>query len=254
MTTTDETCRQQVCSSITANDVPLMQGLVVANPHILEDADVLRHAVNMNNLEAVRYLLQQGADYEAVVHHNGATSLHVAAMQGDVEMMQMFLASGADKDKADNVGKTPLLWATICGCLDVVTHLLEQGCDIDRADVAGWTALLWAAHQDHLDIAQQLLHFGAKLDVRDDDGVTPADVATRMGHQRIADALRAEEIRRRDHGFKRDRSTIEGTEEHAASKRPRAEREARGWEREQGNVRKTRPEVTDARQIPQRCL
>jgi len=33
-------------------------------------------------------------------------------------------------------------------------------------------------------------------------------------------------IRRRDHGFKRDRSTIEGTEEHAASKRPRAEREA----------------------------
>ena len=37
---------------------------------------------------------------------------------------------------------------------------------------------------------------------------------------------RAEELRRRDHGFKRDRSTIEGTEEHAASKRPRAEREA----------------------------
>ena len=37
------------------------------------------------------------------------------------------------------------------------------------------------------------------------------------------DAIRAEEIRRRDHGFKRDRSTIEGTEKNEASKRPRAE-------------------------------
>jgi hypothetical protein len=44
-----------------------------------------------------------------------------------------------------------------------------------------------------------------------------------MGHRAFADALRAEEIRRRDHGFKRDRSTIEGTEEHEAAKRPRVE-------------------------------
>jgi len=62
--------------------------------------------------------------------------------------------------------------------------------------------------------------------VRSCDGETPADAATRMCYHHIADAIRAEELRRRDHGFKRDRSTIEGTEEHAASKRPRAEREA----------------------------
>ena len=62
--------------------------------------------------------------------------------------------------------------------------------------------------------------------MQSNDGETPADVATHFGHQAFADAVRDEEHRRRNHGFKRDRSTIEGTEEFAAAKRPRAEREA----------------------------
>jgi len=53
------------------------------------------------------------------------------------------------------------------------------------------------------------------------------------GHHHIADAIRAEEIRRRDHGFKRDRSTIEGTEEHEAAKRPRVEEEAAAKQEEE---------------------
>jgi len=64
------------------------------------------------------------------------------------------------------------------------------------------------------------------------NGETPADVAIRNGHHHIADAIRAEEIRRRDHGFKRDRSTIEGTEEHEAAKRPRVEEAVKPAEEE----------------------
>jgi len=108
----------------------------------------------------------------------------------------------------------------------MVEYLLEQGCDPDRASSSGLTPLHYAAYNNHLEIVQLLLRFGAKIDVRNDGGDTAADLATRNGHHDIADAIRAEELRRRDHGFKRDRSTIEGTEEHAASKRPRAEREA----------------------------
>ena len=84
-----------------------------------------------------------------------------------------------------------------------------------------------AAAGSSLEVAQLLFRYGAKLDIRDNNGETPADIATRHGHLAFADALRAEEIRRRDHGFKRDPSTIEGTEEHEAAKRPRVEEEAK---------------------------
>ena len=98
--------------------------------------------------------------------------------------------------------------------------------DVDCTDGAGWTGLHYAARRGHLHVAQLLFRYGATLDIKDNRGQTPAEVAIANGHHQIADAIRAEEIRRRDHGFKRDRSTIEGTEEHEAAKRPRAEREA----------------------------
>jgi len=110
--------------------------------------------------------------------------------------------------------------------VDVAEYLLDKGCDRDLTDNDGWTALHWAAAYNHLYVAQVLFRYGAKLDARTNRGETPADVATRRGHHHIADAIRAEEIRRRDHGFKRDRSTIAGTEEHEAAKRPRVEEPA----------------------------
>ena len=42
----------------------------------------------------------------------------------------------------------------------------------------------------------------------------------------------SEEIRRRDHGFKQDRSTIELTEEHEASRRPLVEEQEAKQEEE----------------------
>ena len=85
----------------------------------------------------------------------------------------------------------------------------------------------YAAQEGRLDVADVLFRYGAKLDALTEDGETPADIATANGHLAFADAVRAEEIRRRDHGFKRDRSTIEGTEEHEAAKRPRVDEEAK---------------------------
>jgi len=116
--------------------------------------------------------------------------------------------------------------ACLNGQVDVAEYLLDQGCDRDLASNSGRTALHFAAHNGHIAVAQVLFRYGAKLDARDNQGRTPADIAIAQGHHAFADAICAEEIRRRDHGFKRDRSTIEGTEEHEAAKRPRVEEAA----------------------------
>ena len=223
--------------AVEAGDLPRVQALVAAGADIEEKQNMrdahdgvhkatpLYRAAYRGHVSVARYLIERGANKEA---DGGSrwTSIHVAARFGHVEVVRMLIEHGTSKDAASTGGWTALMHACACGHVAVAEYLLEQGCDIDHATTSGYTALHYAAMCNRLEVAQLLLRFGAKLDVRDDQGRTPADIATQYRHQRIADAIRAEEIRRRDHGFKRDRSTIEGTEEHAASKRPRAEREA----------------------------
>jgi uncharacterized protein len=222
-------------AAVETDDTPRVQALVAAGADIEERQRVnidnnctpLYRAAEKGYTSVARLLVERGANKEATDSAYGRTSLSAAAEKGHINMVRMLIEHGANKEAANHIGLTALMWASIRGHVAVVEDLLEQGCDMDHAvSNNGYTALHWAAHQDQLEVAQLLLRFGAKIDLRNNNGQTAADLATQRGHQRIADAIRAEEIRRRDHGFKRDRSTIEGTEEHAASKRPRAEREA----------------------------
>jgi len=226
-------------AAVEAGDLVRVQALVAAGADMEERQDMhiemgfptgrvtpLFHAAMKGHVAVARYLVEHGANKEAP-SYNGWTSLIVAARNGYADVVRMLIEHGANKDTADDYDWTPLQHASYNGHVAVVEYLLEQGCDMNRAGSSyGFTAFHWAAINNRLEIAQLLLRFGARLDVRDKYGQTPADLATRYGHHDIANAIHAEEIRRRDHGFKRDRSTIEGTEEHAASKRPRAEREA----------------------------
>jgi ankyrin repeat protein len=186
----------------------------------------LHAAAFFNRPEVVQVLLRYGATID-VLDNSGLSSFVVASQEGHIAVIRILIERGANKELFCN-GARPLIHAVKRGTTTpaVVEYLLEQGCDVDSVDNLGYTALHWAAFFNRLEIAQLLFRYGAKLDARNNDGETPADLATAHGHHDFATALRAEEIRRRDHGFKRDPSTIEGTEERAASKRPRAEREA----------------------------
>ena len=217
-------------------------------------ASPLHWAAIYNHLEIVRFYVESGHDKE-VGSEYGQPPLMAAARKGHLEVVRYLVEQGADKNVKCGVD-SPFSTAAYRGHLEVVRYLGEQGVDnttddiavqlailegqvdvleylldvrhvdIDRVDHFGRTALHLAASEGQLEVAQVLFRYGATLDMKDNRGDTPTDLAIRAGNHHIADAIRAEEIRRRDHGFKRDRSTIEGTEEHEAAKRPRAEREA----------------------------
>jgi len=183
----------------------------------------LHHAALKGYAAVARYLVEQGADKEATSEYGKLTALHVAAHNGHIDVVRMLGEHGAKLDTAEGQGWTPLIFSCLGGHVAVAEYLLEHGCDVDHVNDDGNTALHYAAVHNHLEVAQLLFRWGVKLDVRDSEGKTAADWATQRGHHDIANAIRTEEIRRRDHGFKRDRSTIEGTEEHEAAKRPRVE-------------------------------
>ena len=184
------------------------------------------------HLAVVRYLGEQGADKEKA-RDNGCTALYIAAENGHLAVVQCLLEQGADKDKTSNNGRTPLFIAAENGHLPVVQYLLEHGADKDKAMNVGATSLYMAAQNGHLPVVQYLLEYGADVNKTTNDGVTPLHIAAINGHAEVLTCLfnwgasltarddegdlpidwaanevikqliRDEEIRRRDHGYKR---------------------------------------------------
>lgn len=54
------------------------------------------------------------------LNDRGQTALHMAAARGDVDQLKLILSHGADANKCDRDGVTPLRYAIRAGHLDVV--------------------------------------------------------------------------------------------------------------------------------------
>ena len=63
--------------------------------------------------------------------------LHEAARLGRVETARHLLEQGADKDKANNYGQTPLHWAAYFNHLEVVLLLMRRGAHVTVRTIAG---------------------------------------------------------------------------------------------------------------------
>jgi ankyrin repeat protein len=127
----------------------------------------LADAARARQHAVVRTLLQQGADASAAAG-DGMTALHWAAMNGDLEMVHMLLAAGANLKAATRIdAATPLLLAAENGRAAVVGALLDAGADAAAADVSGTTALMLAASAGHADALVALLRHGADVNARD---------------------------------------------------------------------------------------
>jgi ankyrin repeat protein len=57
----------------------------------------------------------------------------IAAQKEDLDVLACLLEVGADVDKAENQGTTPLYWASQRGRLDTVRCLLKHGANVNHA-------------------------------------------------------------------------------------------------------------------------
>ncbi len=82
------------------------------------------------------------------------TPLHLAAKAGDLELVELMLAKGADADAAGRYGSTPLLAAINKGHLPVVRRLIKAGAEINPEDPGpGGVPLIQAVSQGATDIS-----------------------------------------------------------------------------------------------------
>ena len=97
-------------------------------------------------------------------------SLYDAALAGDLERVTQLVEQGEDKNQVGGgLLETVLSIAVDNGYLDVIQYLVEQGADMEKADNEGWTPLIVASWRGHTGVTRYLLerpHGGDALPLR----------------------------------------------------------------------------------------
>jgi ankyrin repeat protein len=166
---------------------------------------------DMDHLDFIKTLLDRGADPNLRAKddtltrtiftmqwffESGATPFVRAAQSGDVELMKVLLAHGADPKLATDFGDTALSAAAGIGWVEGVTYehsaadslaaikmLLDLGLDPNAPNHDGRTPLMGAALKGRSDVVQLLVDRGAKLDTRDHGSRdTDTNVSKIAGH------------------------------------------------------------------------
>ena len=170
---------------------------------------------DMDHLDFIRALLAAGANPNQKVSDNtetrtiftnqwffepGTTPFVRAAQSGDLELLRLMLAYGADPKVANDFGDTALSAVAGIGWVEGVTYehsreqslevakmLLDLGLDPNSQNRDLRTPLMGAAHKGHNDLIELLVERGAMLDTRD-KGSRDTHNANNViaGHQWIA--------------------------------------------------------------------
>jgi len=157
-------------------------------------------------LNLITQLLQKGADPNhrtdttpvhgwmqldaSWVNFDGQTPFIRAALSGDIEVMQLLLAHGADPNIATKEGTTALMAAAGINWVPGQTHsrseanyiaavklCLDRGADVNATNSLKLAAIHGAANRGWTSIIQILADHGAKLDVKDVADRTPMTFA-----------------------------------------------------------------------------
>ncbi|XP_052863840.1 uncharacterized protein LOC128270477 [Anopheles cruzii] len=76
---------------------------------------------------------------------DGFTPLHLAVIQGNLQLVNLLLANGADVNALDNEGHSVVHWATVCGEGEALRAVLAAGADVSTPDINGGSPLHYAA-------------------------------------------------------------------------------------------------------------
>jgi ankyrin repeat protein len=161
----------------------------------------LHVAVYRKHHAAVRALLRLGANPNALDAQR-YDMLTIAAVQNDIEMLNLALEGGASaRNVTTPYDDTALSAAAHLGHVEAVRILIAHGAPIDHANMRGWTALheavvLGNGGANHVATVEALIKAGADPEIKDRQGYTPLMYARQRRYDAIIKILESARGRR----------------------------------------------------------
>lgn len=136
----------------------------------------LTWAARAGDRAKVETLLAQGAQSQLPEE---SSALDLAIVHGHLDLVKLFVEHGADVNRINMNGQTPLIQALMMGNREAVDLLLNLGADVNGKDRWGATGLHWGHWGGKGGVAMQmalselLMAHGANINALDPAGRTP---------------------------------------------------------------------------------
>eukprot|EP01138_Halocafeteria_seosinensis_P012190 gb/GECG01012458.1/.p1 GENE.gb/GECG01012458.1/~~gb/GECG01012458.1/.p1 ORF type:complete len:801 (+),score=102.21 gb/GECG01012458.1/:1-2403(+) len=165
----------------------------------------LHYALLFRNFEAVRLLLEHGADTN--ISCDGATVVHIAVkaagIAGDdqfgIQVVEQLICADVAINVTDEQMRTPFMFACYYGLANTVSGLLAGrearqdeplwAFNMDDQDNHGWTALHWAAYGGNPDIVNSLIKEGVDVSLVSKYGNSAAHIAAQSNNREALNKL-----------------------------------------------------------------
>lgn len=167
--------------------ISLLQRGMDVNTADREGTTLTMYASRAGDKQLLEYLLKHRANI-LIKNKHGDSALHLAALHGHPECVQMLVNAGAEVNPRGE-GWTALNYAAFSGRPEVAAFLIGEGAQIDARAPNGMTSLMLAARNGHATVVQLLLKTGADTSLRTPDGKTALDIARAANQEQIAALL-----------------------------------------------------------------
>ncbi|CAL9031743.1 unnamed protein product [Prunus brigantina] len=136
--------------------------------HFLDGRIILNNLIEGKDLNTRNKLLESDIILYIGKHEMELImKVNCAAYDGDYYRVKRLIGAGADPNKTDYDGRSPLLVAASKGYEDIIRFLIDQGADAEISDKFGNAPLLEAIKNGHDQVASLLVKAGASLTIDD---------------------------------------------------------------------------------------
>lgn len=145
----------------------------------------MHYAAAKGHLAVVKYLITNGADVKAKTR-NGRSPLLLAYENDNFDVAEHLIEKGAH----DVSTKDWSLQGALEKChLNLVNYLIEKGADVNKKDNDGNTPLHCAAKKGNIEVVKYLIGKGARVDIKNGWGETSLHIAAQVNQLEAVKAI-----------------------------------------------------------------